>query len=115
MIFPSCAHKTKQSSQPTSQTYLFEVEGTWAAWGSWNTCSTSCGTGTQSRTRSYSGGVPCTGSSADTQNCQGKQYEHYSMKQSSSNIHTHFDQSKEYGQHGELGALALQHAIAMEW
>ena len=56
---------------PLFSTLLFAVEGTWNSWAVWGTCSASCGTGTQSRTRSFSGGMPCSGSSTDAQNCQG--------------------------------------------
>ena len=56
----------------TLKNVVLAVEGSWTAWSSWNTCSSTCGTGTQSRTRSYTGGLPCTGSSSDTQNCQSK-------------------------------------------
>ena len=58
----------------TLNTFVPSVEGSWTAWSSWNTCSSTCGTGTQSRTRSYTGGLPCTGSSSDTQNCQSKTF-----------------------------------------
>ena len=58
---------------------LFIVEGSWNSWNAWGTCSASCGTGTQSRTRSFSGGMPCSGSSTDAQNCQGKA--EYQLKQ----------------------------------
>ena len=56
----------------TLKTFVPAVEGSWTAWSSWNTCSSTCGTGSQSRTRSYTGGLPCSGSSSDTQNCQSK-------------------------------------------
>ena len=47
------------------------VEGTWSSWSEWGSCSTSCGQGTKSRSRVYSGGTPCSGSSTEADNCQG--------------------------------------------
>ena len=51
---------------------MFSVEGAWAAWGPWNNCSTTCGQGTQSRARNFTGGSPCTGNATDTQSCQSE-------------------------------------------
>ena len=51
---------------------FFSVEGTWSAWGAWGTCSTTCNSGSRTRTRSFTGGQPCTGSSSDTGNCDSK-------------------------------------------
>lgn len=51
------------------------VNGGWGAWTSWNSCSLTCGGGTQTRSRSCSnpapqyGGLSCTGSTTSTQNC----------------------------------------------
>ena len=45
------------------------VEGSWSGWGSWGSCSTSCGYGTLTRSRGYSGGQPCSGSSVSTTSC----------------------------------------------
>ena len=50
---------------------LFSVEGSWANWEVWTSCSTSCGQGTKSRSRVHSAGPPCSGSSTDTESCQG--------------------------------------------
>ena len=52
--------------------HLFADEGTWSTWDDWGTCSQSCGEGTQTRTRNYTSGQPCTGNSTDTQICPGK-------------------------------------------
>ena len=50
----------------------FAVEGTWSAWGAWGTCTTTCNSGSRTRTRGYTGGQPCTGSSSDTGNCDSE-------------------------------------------
>ena len=50
---------------------LFSVEGSWANWEVWTSCSTSCGQGTKSRSRVHSAGPPCSGSSTETESCQG--------------------------------------------
>ena len=64
---------TKQiMTWPVVGTFFLAVEGAWTGWSGWGSCSTSCGTGTQSRTRSYTNGIPCTGSSSDSQACQGE-------------------------------------------
>lgn len=62
---------------------MYIVDGNWALWASWDTCSVTCGGGTQSRTRSctnpapqYGGaGCPSTGyemQSCNTHNCPSK-------------------------------------------
>jgi len=51
------------------------VNGGWSSYGSWGSCSVSCGGGTQSRTRSCNnpsrayGGVDCSGSTSESQSC----------------------------------------------
>ena len=49
------------------------IDGTWSGYTAYNTCSQSCGTGTQSRTRTCDGqafgGKACVGSTTDTRNC----------------------------------------------
>ena len=51
------------------------VDGAWAAWSPWLPCSTSCGPGTATRTRSCSnpppqnGGKTCAGNNTETKQC----------------------------------------------
>src|SRR3989339_516001 len=66
-----------QTSEPEPQqsTIGVPVNGGWSAWSSWSACSTTCGGGTQTRTRTCSnptpanGGLNCVGSSYENQNC----------------------------------------------
>ena len=49
------------------------VEGNWVIWGGWSSCSTTCDTdGMVTRTRNYSGGMPCSGIATDTVGCQSE-------------------------------------------
>ena len=50
------------------------VEGSWTAWSAFGACSTTCGTGSQSQTRGYTGNIPCSSSDTNTQSCTGKIY-----------------------------------------
>ena len=55
----------------------FSVNCQWGSWGSWHSCSKSCGWGTQTRYRYKSvyaqyGGNECYGSSSETQSCKIK-------------------------------------------
>ncbi|XP_019850969.1 PREDICTED: zinc metalloproteinase nas-14-like [Amphimedon queenslandica] len=43
--------------------------GSWGPWGSWSTCTRTCNTGTQTRTRTCNGGDDCEGDSTETRNC----------------------------------------------
>ena len=47
-------------------------EGAWTSWEDWSACTAACGTGTHSRSRSYSAGLPCTGNSTHTASCYGE-------------------------------------------
>ena len=53
----------------------FSVDGNWATWGSWKTCSVTCGGGIQHRDRTCTspapahGGAPCAGNSTSSQDC----------------------------------------------
>ena len=46
-------------------------EGAWTDWGDWSLCSAACGAGSQTRSRGYSAGLPCTGDSTQTLHCYG--------------------------------------------
>ena len=56
-------------------TVYIAVDGQWASWSFWSTCSTSCDNGTWSRTRTCTepaprnGGKPCTGNQTDMGTC----------------------------------------------
>ena len=55
----------------------FSVNCQWASWGSWQSCSKSCGGGTQKRYRTKSvvaqnGGNECSGSLEETMSCNTK-------------------------------------------
>ncbi|KAF6033946.1 hypothetical protein EB796_007743 [Bugula neritina] len=53
----------------------FTVDGVWAHWTQWSSCSGTCGTGSQTRTRSCTnpppsyGGKYCYGSKQETKAC----------------------------------------------
>ncbi|XP_061184992.1 SCO-spondin-like [Saccostrea echinata] len=65
---------SKQSSQ-TCNTHHCPIDGGFSNWGSWGTCTVTCGGGTQVRTRSCSnptpqyGGAPCSGVTSQNQDC----------------------------------------------
>ena len=54
---------------------ILPVNGAWADWGSWGSCSQTCGGGTQSRTRTCTNPAPvgsgssCSGDSTSSQSC----------------------------------------------
>ena len=56
----------------TTNLSLYVVEGAWAVWGSWDTCSATCGTGLRSRERNFTGGMPCTSGANEIESCQGE-------------------------------------------
>ncbi|XP_034329440.2 SCO-spondin isoform X1 [Magallana gigas] len=65
---------TSTSSQ-SCNTHNCPIDGQWTSWGSWGSCSVSCGGGSQSRSRSCTnpapqyGGSACPGSSSASQAC----------------------------------------------
>ena len=56
------------------QHILRAVEGEWEPWDAWGACTTSCDTGSRTRTRVFNGGQPCTGSSSETGNCESESF-----------------------------------------
>ena len=54
---------------------LISIDGEWSAWSAWSACSVSCGSGTQTRTRTCTnpapscGGAECVGDSSQSQSC----------------------------------------------
>ena len=54
---------------------IFSVDGAWATWTSWGTCTVTCGGGTQTRSRTCTnpapqyGGANCPGSAGSSQAC----------------------------------------------
>ncbi|KAJ8315039.1 hypothetical protein KUTeg_007189 [Tegillarca granosa] len=81
----SCTNPTPQyngsdcSGSPTDSTICTfsacPIDGAWTTWGSWGSCTVSCGRGTQERSRSCSnpspqhGGVNCVGSTTNSTDC----------------------------------------------
>ncbi|XP_056009334.1 SCO-spondin-like, partial [Ostrea edulis] len=63
------------TSSQNCNTHNCPIDGKWASWGSWGTCTVTCGGGTQDRTRTCTnpspqyGGANCPGSSTSTQSC----------------------------------------------
>ena len=62
------------------------VDGVWSSWSAWDTCSVTCGGGTQTRTHTCTpptnGGQHCQGSTSQQQSCNskacpGKKYVNY--------------------------------------
>ena len=54
--------------------FPFSVNCTWGAWSAWETCSVTCGGGTQERNRTVSqpalyNGTDCVGNDTETQIC----------------------------------------------
>ena len=66
---------TFKSAAPRFGTVCNPVNGAWSSWSAWGACSKSCGTGTQSRTRTCTNPAPsclggaCSGASTESQNC----------------------------------------------
>ena len=54
---------------------MFQVNGGFSDWTAWDTCSVTCGSGTQNRTRDCTnpapahGGTDCVGETSDAQSC----------------------------------------------
>ena len=54
---------------------FIDVDGGWGEWGSWSSCSVTCGSGTETRTKECDNPAPkgtgadCTGDSSESQQC----------------------------------------------
>ena len=52
---------------------MISVDGVWLEWADWDSCSVTCGGGSQNRTRAclgpFHGGSECPGSEHDQQDC----------------------------------------------
>ncbi|XP_078326862.1 coadhesin-like [Crassostrea virginica] len=63
------------TSSQTCNTHNCPIDGVWAAWGSWGTCTVTCGGGTQTRSRTCTNPAPqyngadCPGSDGSSQDC----------------------------------------------
>ncbi|XP_019631203.1 PREDICTED: coadhesin-like, partial [Branchiostoma belcheri] len=63
------------SRRPYISMCLHVVNGGWSSWGGWSSCSVTCGTGSQSRSRTCTnpapayGGANCVGQSRETRQC----------------------------------------------
>ena len=70
------------------------IDGAWATWSSWGSCSATCGNGTMLRTRTCSdpapqyGGQECSGSGEQTQDCNNPAPEHDGQECSGSDTET---------------------------
>jgi len=69
----SCAGGTACSGESVDErlcnSNTCSVTVTWSSWGSWSSCSKSCGGGRSERQRSCSGGSGCTGDGTETRLC----------------------------------------------
>lgn len=68
-----CSGATSQNQACNTQVCI--IDGAWANWGAWGTCSVSCGGGKRSRARTCTdpkpanGGRECSGASSDLEDC----------------------------------------------
>uniref|UniRef100_K1PWH9 Hemicentin-1 n=1 Tax=Magallana gigas TaxID=29159 RepID=K1PWH9_MAGGI len=71
----NCAGSDVETDTTCSPSAGCRLNGNWALWGSWTSCSVTCGSGTQSRTRTCTdpapanGGSTCSGNSTASQAC----------------------------------------------
>ncbi|KAJ8315426.1 hypothetical protein KUTeg_007576 [Tegillarca granosa] len=63
------------SSSQSCNTHNCPIDGAWTSWGSWGSCTVTCGGGTQERSRSCTnpspqyGGADCPGNTTDRTDC----------------------------------------------
>ena len=66
---------TQTHKHDTLTGIFFSVDGAWAAWSAWGTCSVTCAGGQKSRSRTCTdpqpanGGLPCSGDSSELTDC----------------------------------------------
>ena len=94
------------------QCCVFLADGVWV-WAGWTTCSTTCGTGTRTRSATschgpFYAGMNCSGSGTETEACQSMLVQSMSFKGDYSSFSF---QLKELGQLGVRGAHAQRHVI----
>lgn len=104
----------------TTETELLLVDGSWALWSSWTSCSDTCGGGTQIRIRSCTnpapsnGGQSCSGSNTDRQDCNSHSCpsgspQHRLQLKFCSVCNIVFSQSMGHGAVGDHGVSVLGH------
>ena len=70
-----CAISNRYTINSTLSEIFIVVDGAWGQWGAWGTCSLSCGSGLQSRSRvcddprPQNGGLDCSGDSSEFGSC----------------------------------------------
>lgn len=72
----NCVGSTTETQACNTQTCIVTpIDGGWSAWSTYNTCTATCGGGTQTRTRTCTnptpanGGAQCVGSTSETTSC----------------------------------------------
>ena len=61
---------------------LFTAEASWSTWGSWSSCTKTCGRGRSDRYRSCSGGSTCPGDGSEARWCNNNSCPGHLTKQS---------------------------------
>ncbi|KAK3095774.1 hypothetical protein FSP39_018901, partial [Pinctada imbricata] len=70
-----CVGNTEETDNTCSPNGNCQVDGNWSVWTAWGSCTATCGTGTQTKTRTCTdpsannGGAACSGDSSASQDC----------------------------------------------